>query len=54
MKLLVYCKKGTPLFRTCGDCDDGDRATYYDEYVCDKNYKDYHKWWHLWNFDRAD
>ena len=43
MKLLIYCNKGTPLFRTCGDCDNGDCATYYDEYVCDKNFGDYGK-----------
>ena len=41
MKLLLYCTKGKPLFLTYGDCDNGDYATYFEEYVCDNRYYDY-------------
>lgn len=41
MKLLLYCTKGKPLFLTYGDCDHGDYATYFEEYVCDNRYYDY-------------
>jgi hypothetical protein len=42
MKLLLYCTKGKPLFRSSGDYDDWCFNNFFDEYVCARDYYNYH------------
>jgi len=43
MKLLLYCTKGKPLFRSSGDYDDDwGFNNFFDEYVCARDYYNYH------------
>ena len=44
MKLLLYCTKGKPLFRSSGDYDDDwGFNNFFDEYVCARDYYNYHR-----------